>query len=170
MNRPRVLLADDHRLLREAFAQLLEPHCEVVGAVADGRALLAAASELRPDVVVLDIAMPLLNGLDAARQLLRVMPQVKVIFLTVSEDPDLAAEALRIGASGYLLKNSAAAELHQAIQEVLQGRSYVTPLITRGLVSSLRQSPDPAKQSGELSQHQAEVRQLLAEGHTRKQI
>ena len=170
MKRPRVLLADDHRLLREAFAQLLEPNCDVVGAVADGRALLAAAPELRPDIVVLDIAMPLLNGLDAARQLKRIMPEVKVIFLTVSEDPDLAAEALRIGASGYLLKNSAAAELHQAIQAVLQGGSYVTPLATRGLVSSLLQSHDPAKKSGELSQRQREVLQLLAEGHTMKEI
>jgi DNA-binding NarL/FixJ family response regulator len=99
MTRPRVLLADDHRLLREAFAQLLEPNCDVVGAVADGRALLQAVPKLRPDVIVLDIAMPLLNGLDAARQLKRWMPAVKVIFLTVSEDPDLAAEAFRVGAS-----------------------------------------------------------------------
>src|SRR5205807_6996042 len=97
MKRPRVLLADDHRLLREAFAQLLGPNCDVVGAVADGRALLAAAKELRPDVVVLDIAMPLLNGLDAARQLKRLMPEIRLIFLTVSEDPDLAAEAFRVG-------------------------------------------------------------------------
>src|SRR5207253_5017681 len=111
MRRPRVLLADDHRLLREAFAQLLEPVCDVVGAVADGRALLAAAQELRPDIVVLDIAMPLLNGLDAARQLKRLVPDVRLIFLTVSEDPDLAAEAFRAGASGYLIKNSAASEL-----------------------------------------------------------
>ena len=131
MRQPRVLLADDHRLLREAFAQLLQTECEVVGAVADGRALLDAAPDLRPDIVVLDIAMPLLNGLDAARQLKRLMPAVKVIFLTVSEDPDLAAEAFRAGASGYLLKNSAASELLQAIQEVYQGRSYVTPLATR---------------------------------------
>ena len=93
MKRPRVLLADDHRLLREAFVKLLEPECDVVGAVADGRALLEAAPKLRPDVVVLDVAMPQLNGLDAARQLMRSMPEVKVIFLTVSEDPDLAAEA-----------------------------------------------------------------------------
>ena len=100
MKRPRVLLADDHRLLREAFAQLLESGCEVVGAVADGRALLAAAAELRPDIVVLDIAMPLLNGLDAARQLRRSMPDIKLIFLTVSEDPDLAALAFQAGASG----------------------------------------------------------------------
>src|SRR5262245_26609183 len=118
MKRPRVMLADDHRLLREAFARLLEPDCDVVGTVGDGRDLLAAAPGLRPDIVVLDIAMPLLNGLDAARQLKRDLPETKVIFLTVSEDPDLAAEAFRAGASGYLLKNSAAAELFQAIREV----------------------------------------------------
>src|SRR3954452_10980341 len=143
MKRPRVLLADDYRLLREAFAQLLAPGCDVVGVVADGRALLEAASRLRPDVVVLDIAMPLLNGLDAARQLKREMPEVKVIFLTVNEDPDLAAEAFRAGASSYLLKNSAATELFQAIQEVLQGRSYVTPLATRGLLDNCFQHPEP---------------------------
>src|SRR5262249_18060900 len=170
MRRPRVLLADDHRLLREAFAQLLEPGCDVVGAVADGRALLAVAPQLRPDIVVLDIAMPLLNGLDAARQLRRVMPDVKVIFLTVSEDPDLAAEAFRAGASGYLLKNSAASELFQAIQEVSQGRSYVTPLATQGLVDNLRHDSEQAKKTGELSPRQREVLQLLAEGHTMKEI
>ena len=117
-----MLLADDHRLLREAFAKLLEPTCDVVGAVADGRALLAAAPGLRPDIVVLDVAMPSLNGLDAARQLKRLMPAVKVIFLTVNEDPDLAAEAFRAGASGFVLKGSAASELLQAIQERLAGR------------------------------------------------
>jgi len=170
MQRARVLLADDHRLLREAFAQMLEPNCEVVGAVADGRAVLAAAQELRPEVVVLDIAMPLLNGLDAARQLKRLMPAVKVIFLTVSEDPDLAAEAFRAGASGFLLKNSAASELFQAIQEVLQGRSYVTPQATQGLVGAFVDGPEPGKKSGELSLRQREVLQLLAEGHPMKEI
>jgi DNA-binding NarL/FixJ family response regulator len=170
MKRPRVLLADDHRLLREAFAQILEPNCEVVGAVADGRALLVAANDLRPEVVVLDIAMPLLNGLDAARQLKRLMPAVKVIFLTVSEDPDLAAEAFRAGASGFLLKNSAASELFQAIQEVLQGRSYVTPQATQGLVGAFLDGPEPGKKSGELSPRQREVLQLLAEGHAMKEI
>jgi DNA-binding NarL/FixJ family response regulator len=170
MKRPRVLLADDHRLLREAFAQLLQPRCEVVGAVADGRALLDAVPALRPDIVVLDIAMPLLNGLDAARQLRQRMPEVKVIFLTVSEDPDLAAEAFRAGASGFLLKNSAASELTQAIEEVFQGRSYVTPLATGGLVGSLLHAPEPAKKTCELSQRQREVLQLLAEGRTMKQI
>jgi len=163
-------LADDHRLLREAFAQLLEPNCDVVGAVADGRALLDVAPKLRPDVIVLDIAMPLLNGLDAARQLKRRMPAVKVIFLTVSEDPDLAAEAFRVGASGFLLKNSAASELLQAIQEVLQGRSYVTPQATRGLVGSFLYPPEPRKKTGELSPRQREVLQLLAEGHSMKEI
>jgi DNA-binding NarL/FixJ family response regulator len=170
MKRPRVLLADDHRLLREAFAQLLAPGCDVVGAVADGRALLEAAPQLRPDVVVLDIAMPLLNGLDAARQLRRDMPEVKIIFLTVSEDPELAAEAFRAGACGYLLKNSAASELFQAIREVCEGRSYVTPLATRGLVDNFLHERGPAKKAGELSQRQREVLQLLAEGRTMKEI
>src|SRR5262245_3805627 len=136
MHRPRVLLADDHWLIREAIARRLESGCDVVGAVTDSRALLADAAEHRPDIVVLDIALPLLNGLDAARQLKRLMPDVKLIFLTVSEDPDLAAEAFRAGASGYLLKNSAASELLKSVQEVSRGRSYVTPLATQGLVGS----------------------------------
>ena len=169
MRRPRVMLADDHRLVREAFARLLEADCDVVGTVADGRALLESAPELRPDIVVLDIAMPLLNGLEAARQLRRLMPEVKLIFLTVSEDPDLAAEAFRAGASGYLLKNSAASELLRAVQEVSQGRSYVTPLATSGLVGSLLRDPGPAKGIGSLSGRQREVLQLLAEGRTMKE-
>ncbi len=123
MKRPRVLLADDHRLLREAFTLLLSADCDVVGAAADGRALLAAAAELRPDVVVLDVAMPLLNGLDAARRLKQDMPEIKLIFLTVSEDADIAAEAFRVGASGYLIENSAASELRRAIRVVFRGRS-----------------------------------------------
>ena len=170
MRRPRILLADDHRLLREAFTQLLEPGCDVVGTVADGRALLVAAPELQPDIVVLDIAMPLLNGLDAARQLKRLMPQVKIIFLTVSEDADLMAEAFRAGASGYLLENSAASELFQAIQDVFQGRSFVTPLATQGLVETFLDPCPPGKTTGPLSLRQREVLQLLAEGRTMKEI
>jgi DNA-binding NarL/FixJ family response regulator len=164
------MLADDHRLLREAFTRLLEPECDVVGAVADGRELLAAAPDLLPDIVVLDVAMPLLNGLDAARQLKRTMPKVKVIFLTMSEDPDIAAEAFRAGASGYLLKNSAASELLQAIREVSLGRSYVTPLATRGLVDTFLHQAEPSSQPTELSPRQREVLQLLADGHTMKEI
>jgi DNA-binding NarL/FixJ family response regulator len=170
MKRPRVLLADDHRLLREAFTELLKTECDVVGSAADGRALLELAPDLRPDIVVLDIAMPLLNGLDAARQLKRLMPDVRVIFLTVSEDPDLAAEAFRMGASGYLLKNSAASELLQAIHEVFEGRSYVTPLATQGLLDSFLQKSESGKSHSGLSPRQREVLQLLAEGHTMKEI
>ncbi len=170
MTRPRVLLADDHRLLREAFSRLLESDCDVVGSVADGRALLDEAPKVQPDIVVLDIAMPLLNGLDAARQLKRAMPEVKVIFLTMSEDPDVAAEAFRVGASGYLLKNSAASELLQAIREVSLGRSYITPLATQGLVGRFLQPAEPSTKPLELSPRQREVLQLIAEGHTMKEI
>jgi DNA-binding NarL/FixJ family response regulator len=170
VRRPRVLVADDHRLLREAFVKLLQPECDVVGAVADGRALLEAAPGLRPDVVVLDIAMPQLNGLDAARQLTRLMPAVKVIFLTVNEDPDLAAEAFRAGGSAFLLKNSAASELLQAIQDVLAGRAYVTPLATRGMVDTLLRPAEAPAGARELSPRQREVLQLLAEGRSMKEI
>jgi DNA-binding NarL/FixJ family response regulator len=170
MKRPRVLLADDHRLIRETLARLLESACTVVGMVGDGRALVAAAAELRPDVVVVDIAMPLLGGLDAARQLNRAMPEVKIIFLTMNEDPDLAAEAFRAGASGFVLKNSAASELLQAIDEALRGRSYVTPLAARGMVDALLHTPEAMKKRDLASPRQREVLQLLAEGRTMKQI
>jgi DNA-binding NarL/FixJ family response regulator len=163
-------LADDHRLVREALARLLEPSCDVVGTVADGRALLAAATRLRPNIVVLDMAMRLLNGLTATRQLKRVLPGVKVIFLTVSEDCSLAAEAFRAGASAFLFKNSAASELFKAIQEVFEGRSYITPLATKGLVNSFRHQSKSAESKGKSSPRQCEVLQLLAEGYTMKEI
>ena len=155
MRRPRVLLADDHTLLLEAFEKLLEDECDVVGTVADGRALLDAAPKLRPDVIVMDISMPLLNGLDAARKLKHMMPRVKLIFLTVNKDPDIAAEAFRLGASGYLLKNSAASELIEAIRQVLKDKAYVTPLMTRGMVKSL-QRPQRDKASNRLTTRQWE--------------
>src|SRR4051812_9984377 len=136
MSRPRVLLADDHTLLLEAFRKLLADDCDVVGMVGDGRALVAAASKLKPDVVVVDVAMPLLNGVDATRQIKQTLPETRIIILTMNEDPDLAAEAFRAGASGYLLKRSAASELLTAIHEVVQHRSYVTPLVSGGLVGS----------------------------------
>jgi|SRR5579883_555574 len=170
MIRPRVLLADDHRLLRDAFTRLLEPACDVVGAVADGRAVLAAAPDLRPDVVVLDIAMPLLNGLDAARKLRQSHPEVRVVFLTMNEDPEVAAEAFRVGASGYVLKNSAAGELLQAVHEAAHGRSYITPLAAGGVVAALLHRQDPDAGAVELSPRQREVLQLLAEGYTMKEI
>ena len=121
--RPRVLLADDHTMLLEAFRRLLEPKCEIVGTAADGRALLELAAKTQPEVIVLDIAMPRLNGIDAGAQLRRRMPSVKLVFLTVNEDPDIAAEAIRLGASGYLLKNSASGELFTAIERALAGET-----------------------------------------------
>ena len=166
---PRVLLADDHALLLGAFEKLLAGECEVVGQVADGRALVAAAEKLRPDVIVLDISMPILNGLDAGRQVKQTLKDVRLVFLTMNEDPDLAAEAFRAGASGYLLKRSAASELTTAIREVMQGRSYVTPLMTQGLVGSLL-APDDKKTSEELTPRQREVLQLLAEGRSMKEV
>ena len=170
MSRTRVLLADDHRLLREAFTRLIESECEVVGGVGDGRAVLAEASKLQPDIVVMDVAMPLLNGLDAARQLHKQSPKIKVIFVTQNEDPDIAAEAFRAGAAGFLLKNSGANELLTAIKEVARGRSYVTPLATRWLVDSLLQPPAAPARGVDLSPRQREVLQLLAEGHTMKEV
>ncbi len=169
MRRKRVLLADDHTLLLDAFAKLLEPEFDVVGTVADGRALVAAAEELKPDVVVLDIAMPLLNGLDAGRQLKKALPDVKLIFLTMNQDPAIAAEAFRAGASGYLLKTSAGSELIKAIEEATSGRSYVTPLITQDLVEEFMLGPNERKRPADLTPRQREVLQLLAEGHPMKE-
>jgi DNA-binding NarL/FixJ family response regulator len=131
--RPRIILADDHKPLREAFQTLLEQHYDVVGVVSDGCALLDAAALLHPDVVALDVAMPLLNGLDACRQLRQKMPDIKSVFLTMNDDPELAAEAVCAGASAYVLKNSTSSELFHAIDEALNGRSYVTKNITHAM-------------------------------------
>jgi DNA-binding NarL/FixJ family response regulator len=166
---PRVLLADDHALLLGAYEKLLLSECDIVGQVTDGRTLVADAERLRPDVIVLDISMPLLNGLEAGRQIKQKLPNVKLVFVTMNEDGDLAAEAFRSGASAYLLKRSAASELLTAIREVMQGRSYVTPLVTGGLVGSLLHSHAHTP-SHELTARQREVLQLLAEGHSMKEI
>jgi DNA-binding NarL/FixJ family response regulator len=169
MRLPRVLLADDHALLLGAFEKLLAGECEIVGQVSDGRALVAAAEALKPDVIVLDIGMPLLNGLDAGRQIKNSQRDIKLVFLTMNEDADLAAEAFRAGASGYLLKRSAASELTTAIREVMQGRSYVTPLMTHGLVGSLLNAVE-RKSADQLTPRQREVLQLLAEGRSMKEV
>jgi len=166
----RVLIADDHTLIAEAFQKLLEPACDVVGTVTDGRALIAAARDLRPDVIVLDMAMPLLNGLDAARFIKKMDPSIKLVFVTVTEDPDIAAEAFRAGGSAYVLKRSAGAELLTAINEVLKGRSYVTPLVTDGVVQSLMRGKESEEKGGRLlTTRQCEVLQLLAEGKSMKE-
>jgi DNA-binding NarL/FixJ family response regulator len=164
-----VLLADDHALLLGAFEKLLAGQCEVVGQVQDGQALVAAAERLKPDVIVLDISMPLLNGLEAGRHIKQKLREVKLVFLTMNEDADVAAEAFRSGASGYLLKRSAASELTTAIREVMQGRAYVTPLVTSGLVGSLV-GPSEQVPRHELTPRQREVLQLLAEGHSMKEV
>ena len=167
MTRPRILMADDHLMLLEAFKALLEPDFEVVGTVTDGRTLVEAFTRLNADVVLLDVAMPMLNGLDAGRQLKALRNSVKLIYLTMNPDPDLASEALRLGASGYVLKSSAARELKQAIHEALSGRSYITPLITRDVVGSLIERRPPRQ---ELTARQREVLQLLAEGKSMKEV
>jgi len=166
---PRVLLADDHNLLLGALETLLAPDCEIVGTASDGRTLVAEAQRLKPDIVILDIGMPLLNGLDAGRQIKQLCTGVKLVFVTMNEDPDLAAEAFRAGASAYVLKRSAASELLVAVREVMKGRSYVTPLLTEGLVESFMDAAG-RKPPHELTPRQREVLQLLVEGHSMKQV
>ena len=170
MSRPRVVLADDHTMLVEAFEKLLAPSCDIVGKVADGMALVNAVRDLRPDVVVLDISMPLMNGLTAASRIREFDKDVKLVFLTMNEDPDLAAQAFHVGASAYLLKRSAASELLAAIQQVVLRRSYVTPLVTEGMVHSLMEGGAEKQGRHELTRRQREVVQLLAEGRSMKEV
>lgn len=169
MTRPRVILADDHTILVEAFRKLLEPHYDVVGAVADGRSLLDVTPQLNPEVVILDIGMPLMNGLEAGLRLKEQMPNLKLVILTMNDDPDLAVEAMRCGASAYLLKNSAAEELLRAIQFALKGKTYVTPLIAKGMQESFIRNPEAKGQAKTLTPRQREVVQLLAEGKSMKE-
>jgi DNA-binding NarL/FixJ family response regulator len=170
LRRPRVLLADDHQMLVDALKRILEPRCEVVGTVRDGRELLKAADKLQPDVVVLDIAMPQMNGLDAARHLKLAMPRVKFIFMTMHEDPDLVGEAFRAGASAFLLKQAAAFELTDAIERVLKGGSYVTPSAAEGQAKISLRDPKARERVAEPTPRQREVIQLLAEGRSMKEI
>jgi DNA-binding NarL/FixJ family response regulator len=169
MSKPRVLIADDHTLVVEAFETLLAPACDVIGHVADGRAMVAAARTHRPDVIVVDVGMPLLNGLDAGRQVKQFDASIRLVFVTMNEDADLAAEAFRAGASAYLLKRSASSELLDAIREVMKRRSYLTPLVAAGVVQSLMHGPNAGKPAHELTMRQREVLQLLAEGKSMKE-
>jgi DNA-binding NarL/FixJ family response regulator len=168
MDRPRILIADDHTLVADAFKKSLEPEYQVVKIVADGRSLLIAAKELTPDLVLLDLGMPLLNGLDAGLELKKSLPKTKLIVLTMNEDPDVASKALRQWASGYLLKKSAGVELKKAISEVLLGHSYVTPSIAQKLMDEFIRDPRPDR-AKELTQRQRQVLQLLAEGRSMKE-
>jgi DNA-binding NarL/FixJ family response regulator len=170
MSLPRVMLADDHTMLIEGFCKLLSAKCEIVGTVSNGRALLDAAVRLKPDVIVIDVAMPLLNGLEAGRRLKEMVPTSKLIFLTMNEDLDIAVHAMRFGASGYLLKSSAASELFQAIQAALRGKSYITPRIARGMQEAFIRNPLGKEHEKTLTARQREVMQLLAEGKSMKEV
>jgi DNA-binding NarL/FixJ family response regulator len=171
MSRPRVLLADDHTLVLDGFRKLLEDRCDVVGVAEDGRTLLRMAQELQPDIVTLDISMPQLNGVDAARKLKKILPRTKLIFVTMHADPAYVNEAFKAGASGYLLKRSAGSELLQAIQSVMGGQCYVTPLVAKGLVKSvITGGRPPVSKDVSLTARQREVLQLVAEGMTVKEI
>jgi DNA-binding NarL/FixJ family response regulator len=170
-SRSRILIADDHNLVAELCKRLLETEFDVVGVVNDGRALVRAASELKPDVIVLDIAMPILNGLDAGRQVKEILPAMKLVYLTMNPDVDVAAEAFRCGASGYLLKTCASAEMVVAVRQVLRGKSYISKALSRDTVDFLRRRDKQlVNQDDRLTERQREVLQLLAEGKVMKEV
>jgi len=170
-NLPRIIIADDHTLVAEACRKLLEQDYDVVATVSDGRALVRAVAELRPHLVIVDVAMPILNGLDAGQQAKELIPSVKLIFLTMNHDADLAAEAFRRGASGYLVKTCAASELVVAVREVLRGKSYLSPMIAKDTVDFLlRQDKKLVDEAERLTERQREVLQLLAEGKCMKDV
>ena len=169
MTPQRLLLADDHRLVLDGICKLLENEPFTLHTVEDGRAVLAAAEQLRPDIILLDISMPHLNGIDAARRLKKIVPGAKIIFLTMHADQEYVREAIRAGASGYLLKRSAASELLTALREVSQGKSFISPQVTGALLDALER-PQPKKRKHTLTQRQREVLQLVAEGHSNKEI
>ncbi len=166
----RILIADDHRLVAEACQSLLEPEFQVVGIVTDGRSLIKSAQTLKPDVVLLDIAMPHLNGLDAAEQIRQKLPSAKLVFLTMNTAADIAAEAFRRGASAYVLKHSAAEELVTAIRKVVRGESYLSPLIAKETVVFLISKGRTRTEEKRITKRQSEILQLLAEGMSMKQV
>lgn len=171
MSRPRVLLADDHRMIAEALKSLLEQEFELVGVVEDGRQLVESARHLRPDVIVADITMPHLNGIDALTQLKRDNPDVRVVFLTMHKDAAYARRALDAGARGYVLKHSAQAELFLAVRAALDGETYISPMLAGEIFQDLKVSPDhPTNPVGVLTPRQREILQLFAEGVSTKEI
>lgn len=171
MTRPRVLLADDHTLFVEALQKVLEPEFDLIGAVGDGRALLEAAPRLLPDIILLDLSMPLLNGIDAAQQLRRLVPEAKLVFLSMHGDPTYVTEAFRAGASGYVLKRASATELVHAIRTALRGHLYVSPLLAKEVLDPLlHQRGARSDAQSVLTLRQREVLQLVAEGRSMKEI
>lgn len=170
MRRTRIILADDHTLLMDAICNLLEPAYEVAGTFTDGESLIAAAETLLPDVVILDVGMPKMNGLSACTRIKKMLPKTKVVFLTMNQDIETAAEAFRAGAAGYVLKTSAASELIAAVREVLRGGYFATPCLTEGMIGSFVQNFKRMKVRGDLTDRQKEVLQLLVEGYSMKQV
>jgi len=171
MNPIRIVLADDHCLFLEALKKFLEPQFQVVATFNNGYALLKAAPALKPDVIILDIGMPLMNGLNAGRRLKKLLPDTKLIHLTMSMDRDVAAEAFRSGTSGYVVKSSAGTELVEAIHEVLKNKTYITPLMTNGTVGSFVENIEHRKhRTDKLTLRQKEVLQLLVEGRSMKEV
>jgi DNA-binding NarL/FixJ family response regulator len=170
MKRARILLADDHTLMAEALKHLLQDDFDVVGTVSDGRALLKATAELKPEVVVVDIAMPLLNGLDAGEQLKALYPHINVIYLTQNREPRVAAEAFRRKATGYVLKDAAASELKTAIRDALHGRRYLSPSLAKGMADAGLDPETRDARLRDLSPREREVLQLLAEGKLMKEV
>jgi DNA-binding NarL/FixJ family response regulator len=166
----RILIADDHRLLADACKTLLEPEFQVVGIVTDGRSLIHSAVELKPDIIILDIYMPHLNGLDAAVQAKRKLPGVKLVFLTMTMAADVAAEAFRRGASAFVLKQSAGDELLLAVRKVKEGLSYLSPLLAKETVMFLQREQKDFSEEKRITQRQSEVLQLLAEGMSMKEV
>ena len=169
MQRTRVILADDHKLIMDALKNLIEPEFEVVGTFGDGHGLVEGAPELKPQVIVLDVGMPTMNGISAGQRLRQALPHVKLIYLTMNQDPDLAAAAFRLGAKGYLLKSSAGSELVDALRTVIRGGSYVTPLMTEDVLGSFVNHFKNLKSTNHLTLRQKEVLQLLAEGRSMKE-
>jgi DNA-binding NarL/FixJ family response regulator len=164
------VIADDHAFVADACAKLLEPEFEVVGTFYDGQALLAAVPELKPDVIVLDVGMPLMNGLEAGKRIKRLVRTVRIVYLTMNTDLGVAAEAFRGGASGYLLKTSAGSELVTAVREVLKGKQYVSPLVTNDVESFFLEIRVSDMGHEALTNRQREVLQLLAEGRSMKEV
>lgn len=169
--RPRVLLADDHRMVAEGLKSLLATEFELVGVVEDGQALREAARKLRPDVIVADITMPHLNGIDALPQLKKDNPEVKVVFLTMHQEVAYARRALEAGALGFVLKHSAPAELVTAIRAALEGRTYLTPALAGDVLRAMKGEGDkPSDPAASLTPRQREILRLLAEGRAAKEI
>ena len=171
--KPRVLMADDHSIMLAGVRKLIEDRCDIVGMVEDGRSLLEAAQRLKPDLILLDISMPLMNGLEAARHLKKMLPETKLLFLTMHASARYATEAFKVGAQGFLLKQSAASELPQAIDAVLKGKHYLTPSIAKPMIDQALKADVAQAIKGEekqLTPRQREILQLIGEGKGTKEI